>query len=108
LAALFRLSVQPYLTSWFRYSSAVEIRRLKMPCLVVQGTSDFQVMPSEALLLKAANPSCETLQVDGMNHVLKKTPAGRMEQVNSYYDPSLPVAPGLVEGLLSFAQRCSR
>ncbi len=104
LAALFRLSVQPYLTSWFRYSAAEEIRRLKVPCLIVQGTSDFQVMLSEALLLKAANPSCETLQVDGMNHVLKKTPVGRMEQMKSYYDPSLPVAPGLVEGLVSFVR----
>jgi pimeloyl-ACP methyl ester carboxylesterase len=104
LAALFRLSVQPYLTSWFHYSAAEEIGRLKVPCLIVQGTADFQVMPSEAPLLKAANPSCETLQVDGMNHVLKKTPAGRMEQMNSYYDPSLPLAPGLVKGLVSFVR----
>jgi alpha-beta hydrolase superfamily lysophospholipase len=104
LASLFRPSVQPYLTSWFRYSAAEEIRRVKQPCLIVQGTSDFQVMPSEAPLLKAANPACETLLVDGMNHVLKKTPPGRMEQMNSYYDPSLPLAPGLVSGLVSFVQ----
>jgi hypothetical protein len=43
LAALFRPSVQPYLISWFQYAATDEIRRLKGPCLIVQGTSDFQV-----------------------------------------------------------------
>jgi alpha-beta hydrolase superfamily lysophospholipase len=105
LAGLFRPAVQPYLTSLYRYSAAEEIRKLKVPCLIVHGSSDFQEAPAETVLLKAANPACEVLEVEGMNHVLKKTPSGRAEQMASYYDPSLPLTPGLVEGVVAFVQK---
>jgi pimeloyl-ACP methyl ester carboxylesterase len=38
--AAYRPSVQPYLISWFRYDPAAEIRKLTMPILIIQGTSD--------------------------------------------------------------------
>ena len=43
LNTLYRSSVQPYLISWFRYTPAQEIRRLTVPVLIVQGTTDIQV-----------------------------------------------------------------
>jgi hypothetical protein len=104
LAAVFRPSVQPYMISWFHYSAADEIRRVNVPCLIVQGTSDIQVLPAEATLLKAANPACESRLVDGMNHVLKHASGTLAEQMPSYQDPSMPLAPGLVEGVVSFVK----
>lgn len=42
LNSLFRPSVQPYLISWFRYDPATELAKLKIPVLIVQGTTDIQ------------------------------------------------------------------
>lgn len=102
LAALFRRSVQPYLISWFRYSARAEIARLTMPCLVVQGSHDLQVAPAEADLLQRANPRCQVVRIDGMNHVLKATPADMAGQMASYRGPGAPLAPGLVDAIVTF------
>jgi len=102
LAALFRPSVQPYLISWFRYSGQSEIARLHIPCLIVQGSHDLQVAPSEADLLQRANPRCQVARIEGMNHVLKQTPADMAGQMASYQGPDIPLAPGLVDAIASF------
>jgi alpha-beta hydrolase superfamily lysophospholipase len=102
LASLFRPSVQPYLISWFHYAASDEISRLRIPCLVLQGTSDIQVSPTEAALLRQANPGCDVHMIDGMNHVLKRTSSSRTAQMPSYYNPALPLAPGLVGSLVTF------
>jgi hypothetical protein len=102
LAALFRPSVQPYLISWFRYSGQHELARLNIPCLIVQGSQDLQVAPSEAGLLHRANPRCQIARIDGMNHVLKQAPADMAGQLASYRGPDVPLATGLVEAVASF------
>ena len=102
LAALFRPSVQPYLISWFRHSAQREIARLTIPCLVVQGSHDVQVAPSEAERLQRANPRCRVARIDGMNHVLKQTPADMAGQMPSYRGPDAALAPGLVDAIASF------
>lgn len=104
----FRPSVQPYLISYFRYTPAEEISRITIPCLVVQGTSDIQEAPSDARLLTAANPACDLLMVEGMNHVLKQTPRGRDEQMPSYFDPGWPLARGLVDGIAAFVRTVAK
>ncbi|MFM8179048.1 MAG: alpha/beta hydrolase, partial [Candidatus Kapaibacterium sp.] len=52
LAMLFRPSVQPYLISWFRYDPMKAIRDLQIPVLLVQGTTDLQVLEADARALK--------------------------------------------------------
>ena len=99
LAALFRPSVQPYLKSWFRYDPAVEIAKLAIPTLIVQGTTDIQVTVADAKALGAADPKATVLIIDGMNHVMKSVPADRAAQIKSYGDPTLPVVPALVEAV---------
>ena len=103
LFVLFRPSVQPYLVSWFRYDPAEEIARLDVPVLIAQGTTDIQVDAAEARILADARPSARLLIVEGMNHVLKESGGDRFEQLRTaYMDPSLPVAPELVEGIAEF------
>jgi pimeloyl-ACP methyl ester carboxylesterase len=102
LAALFRPSVQPYLISWFRYDPAVEIARLQVPVLVVQGTTDIQVPVSEADILRRARPDAKSLIIPGMNHILKHVVADRAINIASYSDPSLPIVQELVAGVASF------
>jgi alpha-beta hydrolase superfamily lysophospholipase len=102
LASLFRESVQPYLISWFAYEPQAEIRKLKIPVLIVQGTTDLQVSVAEARLLSAANPNAKLVIIDSMNHVLKSAPAEAKENLKAYNDPALPLVPQLVEAITRF------
>jgi pimeloyl-ACP methyl ester carboxylesterase len=108
LAALFRPSVQPYLISWFKYSAATELAQLKVPCLVVQGTHDLQVDTTEADLLQQANPRCTMARIEGMNHVLKMTPADMASQMPSYRGPDAPLSEELVSAVVSFVTGLGR
>lgn len=102
LMALYRPSVQPYLVSWFRVDPAAALAALPLPCLIVQGDTDLQVTPADARALHAAQPSCGLQIVEGMNHVLKSVPADAGRQQASYLDPTLPLAPGLADGIARF------
>ena len=108
LAALFRPSAQPYMISWFRYDPAAEIARLTVPVLVAHGATDAQVAPAEAERLAAAQPRARLLIVPGMNHVLKTVPADVAAQRRSYGDPTLPVAPALLDGVAAFVHGLRR
>jgi pimeloyl-ACP methyl ester carboxylesterase len=102
LAALFRPSVQPYLISWFAYTPSAEIAALRVPALLVQGTTDIQVPVTEAEALKAARPEATLKVIEGMNHVLKTAPANRAANIATYSDPDRPLAPELAPSLVSF------
>lgn len=102
LAAFYRPSVQPYLISWMQYDPAAQLAALKLPTLIVQGTTDIQVGTKEASALKAARPDALLALVPGMNHVLKAVPADPQKQLASYADPSLPLAPRLAPIILDF------
>ena len=108
LIALFRPSVQPYLASWFRFDPSREIARLKMPALVVQGTTDLQVGREDAELLSRSATTGRLLLIEGMNHVLKEVSADQEAQMKSYGDPALPVSPILVREIGSFIKEAGR
>jgi uncharacterized protein len=40
---IFRISVQPYLISWMKYDPAAEIKKVKVPVLIIQGTREQQI-----------------------------------------------------------------
>jgi uncharacterized protein len=108
LAALFRPSVQPYMISWLRVDPQVEIARLDIPVLIVQGTLDAQVMVSDAQDLAKAQPKAKVLTIDGMNHVFKRVPADPASQQKSYSDPTIPAAPELIDGIAAFVKSVPR
>ena len=102
LNALFRPSVQPYLISWFKYDPQEEIKRLKIPILILQGTNDLQVSVQDAERLHAANPNSKLVILDNMNHILKKVSGDRQENIASYTNRELPIDKELVENIASF------
>jgi pimeloyl-ACP methyl ester carboxylesterase len=102
LAGAYRPSVQPYLVSWIKYVPAQQIATLRMPVLIVQGTTDVQVGVDQAQALKAAKPDAELAIIQGMNHVLKLVPDDSKQQQASYADPTLPLAPQLVGAIVDF------
>lgn len=101
---LFRPSVQPYIISWLKYDPAAEVAKLKAPVLVAHGTHDMQARAEDAKALAAAKPGAKLLLVEGMNHVLKLTPADPKQQVASYSDPALPVAPKFLAEVVAFVK----
>jgi len=105
LMLLFRPSVQPYLISWFKYDPAIEIAKLRVPVTIVQGTADVQVTTSDAEALHRAAPASRLVIVQGMNHVLKYAPDISSQEaiLKGYQDPSLPVAPQVVDAIVSAA-----
>ncbi len=102
LISLYRPSVQPYLISWIQYDPASEINKLKIPVLIVQGTTDIQVSVDDARQLSAAKPDAKLLILDNMNHILKEAEADRQKNIATYNQPELPLKQGLVKELVSF------
>jgi len=104
LFSLFRPSVQPYLISWFRYDPVLEMRKLSIPVLVIQGTTDIQVDVEDAILLaeaKGINP----VLIDNMNHIFRQAPADRNQNIQTYYESDTPVMSALVIELVRFIFR---
>ncbi|MBP1203967.1 pimeloyl-ACP methyl ester carboxylesterase [Duganella sp. 1411] len=105
LMMLYRPSVQPYLISSFKTDPRKAIAALKMPVLILQGTTDIQVAVTEAQALSAAAPAAKLVIIDGMNHVLKMVPADPARQRDSYSNPDLPLAPQLGEAVATFVKQ---
>lgn len=105
LAALYRQSVQPYLISWFAYNPALEIAKLDIPVLILQGDKDIQVGVEEAEKLHAAHPSSSLYIIKEMNHVLKHCDTmQQMAQLATYSKPELPIKPELVSHIVEFVK----
>lgn len=102
LKALFRSSVQPYLISHMKYDPVVEIAKLKIPVLIVQGNTDLQVPTADAELLAKASPGAKLLLVENMNHVLKDAPDDIQTNLGTYRNGNLPLKEGLVKGIVEF------
>jgi pimeloyl-ACP methyl ester carboxylesterase len=104
LFSLFRPSVQPYLISWFKYDPAVEIRKLSIPVLVIQGTNDIQVSMEDAQLLAKAGKA-PLMAIDHMNHIFRIVEGDRNANIATYNDPSLPIAGELGDSIVRFIRK---
>jgi fermentation-respiration switch protein FrsA (DUF1100 family) len=102
LASLFRPSVQPYMISWLKYNPQDEIKKLKIPTLLLNGTNDLQVSVGEAELLKKSKPDAELVIIDAMNHVFKEIKGDTAENMKSYNDPNLPISAQLLNTITRF------
>ncbi|RZJ70895.1 alpha/beta fold hydrolase [Flavobacterium sp.] len=102
LAMLFRESVQPYMISWMKYDPVAEIKKIKVPTLIINGSKDIQVGESEAQLLKAAKPDAKIVIVPDMNHIFKTIKGDESENYESYNKPELPISEAFVSAVNSF------
>ena len=102
LISLYRPSVQPYMISWIKYDPAAEIKKLRMPVMIIQGTTDLQVLVEDAKLLSEAKPNARLLLIDNMNHILKEADADRQKNLATYSDPDLPLKSGLTDEIAKF------
>jgi alpha/beta superfamily hydrolase len=102
LLMILRPSVQPYIKSWLKYDPQLEIKKLKIPVLIIQGTTDLQVSVQNAHWLKAADPSATLVIVEQMNHVLKNVGADTKENTATYTNPALPIMTEMVKAIEKF------
>lgn len=103
-ASLFRPSIQPFMSSWMKYDPQSSFKRLNIPTLVINGTTDLQVTMDDANRLHKANPKSKQYIIDGMNHVLKNAPADPQQNMATYGNPSLPLNPDFRMVLMNFFQ----
>ena len=102
LNSLFRPSVQPYMISWIKYDPQKEIAKLKIPALILQGTTDIQVSLDDAKRLAKALPKAKLAIIEGMNHIMKPAPADRQMNILTYTQPDLALKKELIDNLIQF------
>jgi uncharacterized protein len=102
LMMYFRPGVQPYMISWIKYDPPAEIKKLKIPVLIVQGTKDLQVPVSDAALLYTSARSPQRVLIENMNHVLKLVEGDREANEKTYHEPARLLAPTLAFTIGSF------
>nr|WP_294941535.1 alpha/beta fold hydrolase [uncultured Mucilaginibacter sp.] len=100
--SIIRPSIQPYLMSWFRYDPIRMMKMVKVPALILQGTTDIQVTVEDAEKLKKADSDAKLVIIPGMNHILKEAPADREQNIATYTKPTLPIKPELVAAIVEF------
>lgn len=104
LASIFRESVQPYMISWIKYNPQIEIAKLQIPVLIVNGTKDLQVTVQDAELLQKAKPEARLVLIENMNHIFKEITGDDSENMKSYTNPDLPIVPKLTSTLTTFVK----
>jgi uncharacterized protein len=103
LMPLFAPQVQGFLISVFSYDPAKLIATVSKPVLILQGERDLQVSVADAERLKQASPQAKLVLLPNTNHVLKTVATDdRRANGATYMDPSLPLAPGVVDAVANF------
>ncbi len=101
LAALFAKQNHQFLRSYFNRDPAVEIQKLNIPVLIINGTKDIQVEVRDAELLKKAKKDSKLLIIENMNHVLKDI-VNDSDNLKSYYSPEYSLSESLIKEMISF------
>lgn len=102
LASIFRPSIQPFILSWMQYDPSVELSKLDIPVLLINGDKDLQVQVAEAELLHKAKPEAALEVIAGMNHIFKEIEGDDIENSKSYNEYNRPVMPELTKVISEF------
>ena len=100
-----RPSIQNFLMSWCRLVPLRGIKGLKVPALIIQGTTDLTVKTENGEKLKKAKSDAQLLVIKGMNHILKDAPADEDKNMDTYSKPDLPLSAELVPGIVDFINK---
>jgi pimeloyl-ACP methyl ester carboxylesterase len=104
LYSVMRPSIQKYMMSWMQYDPQRVIKRVKIPILIVQGTTDMQIGVDQAEKLKKAKSEATLKIIPGMSHILKAGPADKEQNFATYNQPDLPLKPEFVAVVIDFVK----
>ena len=88
--------------SWFKYDPQIEIQKLNIPVLILQGTNDIQVTIDDAKRLSKANPKSQMILIDKMNHIFRIVEGDKQANIATYNDSSLPLSVDFVKDITTF------
>lgn len=105
LYSLFRPGIQPFILSWMKYDPAVEISKLTIPVLIIQGTNDIQISVDDAKKLSEADKNAKLVLLQNMNHIFRVVEGDRQANFATYNNPALPIDPKLVATIADFINK---
>ena len=88
---LFGTNLQRFLIDASSYNPTVEISKLLIPILIIQGTNDIQVEVKDAEILHAASSKSKLEIIQGMNHVFRQASENFILNLQTYANPDLPI-----------------
>jgi len=95
-----------FMQTWAKYDPVAEIRKVKVPVLIVQGGRDIQVSEADANALAAAQPAATLLLIPNANHVYRAaTSSDLASQMKLYTDPTIPVVPEFASGIVGWVRK---
>ena len=104
LNSLFRPSVQKFLIEASSYNPVLEISKLNIPILIIQGTNDIQIDVNDAIMLNKAAKFSRLKIIDGMNHVFRQASQNRLLNLQTYGNPELPIDNNMVNLIADFIE----
>jgi pimeloyl-ACP methyl ester carboxylesterase len=96
--------LQTFILTWWRFDPQAEIKKLKKPVLIVQGSTDLEVDVTNADKLKKNKLTAEVI-INNMNYVLKDAPTDKEPNLATYTKPDMPLKPELVTTLVDFINK---
>ncbi len=101
---LFQIFAPPnhrFLKSYAALDPAKEIKKIRIPTLILNGDADLQISPQDARLLHEALPGSQLKIIPKLNHVLKEVNSVAENQ-KAYMQPDVPISLPLLEAITQF------
>ena len=101
LISLFAKPNQPFWASWININPVEEIKKVKIPTLIINGDKDLQVLVKDAQNLKEAKSDAKLVIVKNMNHLLKNI-ENDDDNIKSYQFADFPISEELIKVISNF------
>jgi len=93
---------QNFIMSWCRLVPTRGVKGMKVPVLIIQGTTDLAVSTDNGEKLKKSKSDASFLLIKGMNHIFKDAPADPDQNIATYTKDNIPLSAALVPGIVEF------
>jgi pimeloyl-ACP methyl ester carboxylesterase len=104
LLSIFAKPNQSFWNSWMQLDPVKEIKKVKIPVLIINGDKDIQVKIENANALHSANKASELVIIKNMNHVLKDIQKEE-DNIKSFYSAEYPISKELIKTILEFVKQ---
>ena len=104
LVTMFNPQNTPFFKSWMKHNPSEEIKKLKIPVLIINGTKDLQVTIEDAKTLHKSSLKSELVIIENMNHVLKHIDKDD-DNMKSYFSADFPLSDKLIKTVVSFVKK---
>lgn len=99
--------VQDYMMSFMKYDPRIEIKKIKIPTLIIQGNTDIQITVEEARALSEQSDYATLKVISNMNHVLRESTMNQAENIATYNNSELPLHKDLAKIIEQFLKSAS-